>query len=188
MGRLTYAALTSIDGFIEDSDGRFDWAAPDAEVHSYINDLERPIGTHLYGRRMYETMAVWENVGDGPDVHPAEADYGRMWRALDKVVYSSTLGAVTTARTRLERVFDASAVREMKQEVDHDISISGPGLAAHAFAAGLIDEVHLFVFPVVVGGGKPALPRGARLDLRLVEDRRFGNGAVHLRYEVVAAT
>jgi dihydrofolate reductase len=182
MGRLVYAALTSLDGYIEDREGRFGWAEPDAEVHAYINDLERPIGTHLYGRRMYETMAVWETVGDDAAVGSIEADYGRLWRALEKVVYSRTLGAVTTTRTRLERVFDADAVREMKNAAARDISISGPGLAAHAFAANLIDEVHLFVSPVIVGGGKPGLPQNMRLTLRLLDERRFASGVVHMHY------
>jgi dihydrofolate reductase len=187
MGRLIYAALMSVDGYIEDAAGRFDWAEPDAEVHSYINDLERSIGTHLYGRRMYETMMVWETVGDDAEVGPIEAAYGRVWRELDKVVFSRTLAAVPTPRTRLEREFDPDSVRQMKEVSDHDLSISGPNLAAHAFAANLIDEVQLFVFPVIVGGGKAALPGGVQLPLRLLGERRFDNGAVHLRYATAAA-
>jgi len=182
MAKLTYIPITSLDGYIEDEKGRFDWAMPDAEVHAFVNDLARPIGIHLYGRRMYETMAVWQTVGDGPDVPPAEADFAEVWRAADKVVYSRTLEAVSTPRTRLEREFDPGAVRRLKDAADRDLSISGPDLAAHAFRAGLVDEVNLFLFPVVVGGGKPGLPGGVRIDLELLDDRRFRNGVVHLRY------
>ena len=182
MAQLNYTALTSLDGSIEGPDGAFDFAMPDAEVHQFLNDLERSIGTHLYGRRMYETMAVWENVSEGPEVDAIEADYGKVWRGLDKIVYSRTLDDVTTTRTRLEREFDADAIRRLKETATADISVAGPGLAQHAFQAGLIDEVQLFVFPVVVGGGKPALPRDVRLYLELVDERRFGNGVVHLHY------
>ena len=182
MTKLIYTALTSLDGYIEDDQGRFDWAVPDAEVHEFVNDLERPIGTHLYGRQMYETMAVWQTVGDEPDLSAAEADFADVWRALDKVVYSHTLDAVWTPRTRLEREFDPEAVRRMKRDAPGDISISGPGLAEHAFRAGLVDEVHLFLSPVIVGSGKPGLPRDVRLDLELLDERRFGNGVVHLRH------
>jgi dihydrofolate reductase len=182
MAKLTYTAITSLDGYIEDEDGRFDWAVPDAEVHTYINDLERPVGTHLYGRRMYETMAVWQTVGDEPGVHPAEVDFAEVWRGLDKVVYSRTLDAVWTPRTRLERDFDPAVVLRLKDEATSEVSISGPGVAEHAFRAGLVDEVHLFVFPIVVGGGKPGLPRGVRLDLELVQERRFAGGVVHLHH------
>jgi dihydrofolate reductase len=184
VAKLSYAALTSLDGFIEDDSGSFDWAMPDAEVHSFVNDLERPIGTHLYGRHMYETMAVWQTYGDGPDVEVAEADFAEVWRNLDKVVYSRTLDSVWTPRTRLERTFDPEAVRRLKETADRDISVSGPGLAFHAFSAGLVDDVHLFVFPVVVGDGKAGLPRGLRLDLELLDERRFGNGVAHLHYRV----
>jgi len=183
MAKLTYTAITSLDGFIEDEAGRFDWAMPDPEVHAFVNDLERPVGTHLYGRRMYETMAVWQTVGLEADATPPEElDFAKVWRAADKVVYSRTLDAVSTPRTRLERTFDPEAVRRLKDAADHDLSISGPALAREAFAAGLVDEVHLFVFPVVVGGGKPGLPRGVRVELALLDERRFGNGVVHTRY------
>jgi dihydrofolate reductase len=182
MAKLIYTAITSLDGYIEDDTGRFDWAEPDAEVHSFVNDLERPVGTHLYGRRMYETMAVWQTVGDEPGLPAAEADFAEVWRALDKVVYSRTLDAVSTPRTRLEREFDPEAVRRMKETADRDISVSGPGLAQHAFRAGLVDETHLFVFPVVVGGGKPGLPRDVRVDLELLDERRFDNGVVHMHH------
>jgi dihydrofolate reductase len=172
----------SLDGFLEDEEGRFDWAMPDAEVHEFANELEATVGTHLYGRRMYETMAVWQTVGEGPDVSDVEARYAEVWRGLDKVVYSRTLEAVRTPRTTLERSFDPEAVRLLKETADGDISVSGPDLAQHAFRAGLVDEVHLFAFPVVVGGGKPALPRDIRLELDLLDERRFGNGVVHLHH------
>ena len=184
MAKLIYTAITSLDGFIEDEEGGFGWAEPDPEVHAFVNDLERPIGTHLYGRRMYETMAVWQTVGDEPGVPAVEADYAEVWRGLDKVVYSRTLDDVSTPRTRLEREFDPEAVRRMKEAADRDISVSGPGLAQHAFRAGLVDEVHLFVFPIVVGGGKPGLPRDVRVDLELVDERRFGNGVVHMHHRM----
>jgi dihydrofolate reductase len=183
MGKLVYAALTSLDGYIEDEDGSFAWAEPDAEVHTYVNELERPIRTHLYGRRMYETMAVWQTMG-GPDDHPAEVEYAEQWRAIDKVVWSTTLDEVWTPRTRLEREFDADVVRDLKATTDGDLSVSGPGLAQHAFRAGLVDEVHQFVFPVIVGGGKPGLPSGVRLDLELVDEHRFTNGVVHLHHRI----
>jgi len=182
MAKLVYTAITSLDGYIEDEEGRFGWAVPDAEVHTFVNDLERPIGTHLYGRRMYETMAVWQTVGDEPGVPAVEADFAEVWRALDKVVYSRTLDAVSTPRTRLEREFDPDAVRRIKESADRDISVSGPDLAQHAFAAGLVDAVNLFVFPVIVGGGKPGLPRGVRVELQLLDERRFGNGVVHMHH------
>ena len=182
MAKLIYMAITSLDGYIEDEEGRFDWAAPDAEVHAFVNDLERPVGTHLYGRGMYETMAVWQTMGDEPGLPAAEVDFAELWRAIDKVVFSRTLDAVSTPRTRLEREFDPEAVRRMKEAADRDISVGGPGLAQHAFRAGLVDEVHLFVSPVVVGGGKPGLPRDVRVELELLDERRFGNGVVHMHH------
>jgi len=186
MAKLIYTAITSLDGYIEDEEGRFDWAVPDAEVHAFVNDLERPVGTHLYGRRMYETMAVWQTVGDEPaGTPPEELDFAEVWRVLDKVVYSRTLDAVSTPRTRLEREFDPEVVRRMKEAADRDIGVGGPGLAQHAFRAGLVDEVHLFVFPVVVGGGKPGLPRDVQVDLELLDERRFGNGVVHMHHRTL---
>ena len=182
MAKLIYSAMTSLDGYIEDEKGRFDWAFPDAELHAFINDLERPIGTHIYGRRMYETMAVWQSVGDEPGVAAVEADFAEVWRALDKVVYSRTLDAIWTPRTRLEREFEPAAVRRLKEAADRDISVSGPDLAQHAFRAGLVDEVHLWVFPVIVGGGKPGLPRDVKVDLELLDERRFGSGVVHMHF------
>jgi dihydrofolate reductase len=182
VGKLIYAAITSLDGFIEDAEGGFGWAEPDAEVHAFLNELERGTGTCLYGKRMYETMAVWQSVGDEPDLPAAAKDYAEVWRGLDKVVYSTTLDAVWTPRTTLERHFDPEAVRRLKEDTGRDLSVSGPGLAQHAFRAGLVDEVHLVVVPVLVGGGKPGLPRDVRLDLELVDQRRFANGFVHLHH------
>jgi dihydrofolate reductase len=179
MARLIYSALASLDGYIEDEHGRFDWAAPDEEVHTYVNDLERPIGTYLYGRRMYETMVYWETDDDDA---PAARDYGEIWRAADKVVYSRTLPAVSSERTRLEREFDAEAIRRLTQASPSDLSIGGAELAGRAMAAGLVDECHLFLGPVLVGGGKPALPAGVRADLELVDEHRFAAGVVHLHY------
>lgn len=182
MARLSYIALTSLDGYLEDADGRFDWARPDAEVHGFVNQLEGPIGTHLYGRRMYETMAVWQDMGDEPGLPAAEAAFAESWRGVCKVVYSRTLDDVRTPRTRLEQAFDPDAVRQLKETADRDLSIGGPDLAADAFRAGLVDEVHLFVFPIVVGGGKPGLPRDVRLELELVDEQRFASGVVHLHH------
>jgi dihydrofolate reductase len=184
MSKLIYAAITSLDGYIEDTDGRFDWATPDAEVHSFINDIEATIGSHLYGRRMYETMAAWQAVGNTPEVHRAEAEYGELWRRLDKIAYSQTLDKIWTPRTLLHRDFDPEAVRRLKDAADRDMSVSGPGLAQHAFAAGLVDEIHLFVYPVVVGGGKAALPRNVQMKLELLNERQFESGAVHLHHRI----
>jgi dihydrofolate reductase len=172
---LVYSALASLDGYVADADGRFEWAAPDAEVHAFVNDLERGVGTMLLGRRMYEVLAVWETL-DEPE--PEMRDFAEIWRAADKVVYSRTLEEVSTARTRIEREFDPEAVRRL----DGVVSIGGPELAAHAFRAGLVDEIHLFLSPILVGGGTAALPDGVRRELELVEERRFGNGVVFLRY------
>ena len=181
MSKLIYSALASLDGYVEDADGGFDWAAPDDEVHAFANDLERQIATHLYGRRMYETMAFWEspaNTAGGPAV---VQDYGEIWRAADKVVYSRTLETVSTARTRTEREFDPATVRRLKETTSGDLGIGGAEIAAQAIEAGLVDEYHLFLVPVVVGAGKRVLP-DVRLDLELLDERRFGNGTVYLRY------
>ncbi|HEY2868348.1 MAG TPA: dihydrofolate reductase family protein [Gaiellales bacterium] len=182
MARLIYTAIASLDGYTADEAGNFDWAAPGAELHAFVNDLEREVGTHLYGRLMYETMAVWEtmDVSAEPDVM---RDYAEIWRAADKVVYSRTLAAPATPRTRIEREFDPEAVRRMKEEADRDISVGGPGLAAHALRAGIVDEIQLFLIPAAVGGGTRALPDGLRLDLDLLDERRFESGAVYLRYQ-----
>jgi dihydrofolate reductase len=172
---LVYSALASLDGYVADTDGQFQWAAPDREVHAFVNDLERDVDTMLLGRRMYEVLAVWETL-DEPE--PEMRDYAEIWRAADKVVYSRTLQDVSTARTRIEREFDPEAVRRMEGK----LSIGGPELAGHAIRAGLVDEFQLFLSPVLVGGGTAALPDGVRRDLELVEERRFGNGFVFLRY------
>ena len=182
MARLIFSAIASLDGYTADEAGKFDWAAPDAELHAFVNDLERGVGTHLYGRRMYQTMAVWEtmDVSAEPDVM---RDYAGIWRAADKVVYSRTLAAASTLKTRIEREFDPEAVRRMKETAERDISVGGPGLAAHALRAGVVDEIQLVLVPVVVGGGTRALPDGLRADLDLLDERRFASGAVYLRYQ-----
>ncbi len=181
MGRLVYTALTSLDGYVADAEGRWDWAVPDAEVHAAVNDLERQYGTFLYGRRLYDVMVAWEDV-DTQD-QPAEIrDYAEVWRAAEKVVYSTTLREPRSARTRIERTLDPAAVRAVKDGSDRDLAIGGPHLAGQAILAGLVDELHLFVSPVVVGGGTPALPEGVRWPLELVGERRFGNGVVHLHH------
>jgi dihydrofolate reductase len=184
MGRLVYANLTSLDLYANDAQGNFEWAAPDAEVHAYVNELERPMATYLYGRRLYEIMAVWDTL-DTSSEPPEMRDYAQQWRAADKVVYSSTLPDVTTARTRLERSFHPEAVRALVRDAETDVAIGGPTLAAHAFAAELVDEVHLFLNPVLVGGGTRALPDGVFQQLELVDERRFGNGVVHLHHRVL---
>lgn len=186
MARLICSAITSLDGYVADEHGNFNWSAPDADVHAFINDLERPIGTYLYGRRMYETMVYWETVPTGPDEAPQVVDFAELWRAADKVVYSTTLDRVTTERTRLERTFDPAAVRALKESADRDLSAGGAGLAAHAFRAGLVDEVQLFLCPVTVGGGTRFLPDRVRLDLRLLDEHTFPNGVVYLRYRVAS--
>ena len=174
-------AVTSLDGYVADEDGNFDWAAPDEEVHTFINDLVRPVGTHLYGRRMYEVMVDWEtmNLADEP---PFMQDFAEIWQAAEKIVHSRTLETVSSARTRIERDFDPEAVRQMKAAAGRDISVGGPDLAAQAFKAGLVDECHLFLAPIVVGGGNQSLPNNVRVKLELLDERRFGNGMVHLRY------
>lgn len=182
MAKLIYSVLASLDGFVEDTSGRFDWAAPDAEVHAFVNELERPVGTHLYGRRMYETMRFWEDVPELGSQPAHIQEYAAIWQAAEKVVYSRTLQGASTARTRIEPEFDAQAVRRLKAEAAGEVGIGGPELAAQAIAAGLVDEYHLFLVPVLVGGGKRALPDGVRADLELVDERRFGNGTVYLRY------
>jgi len=183
MGRLIFAAITSVDGYTVDASGSFDWAAPDAEVHAFVNDLEREVGTYLYGRRMYETMRVWQDF-PGAEDHPVTADYAAIWRDADKVVYSSTLTEVATPRTRVEPRFDAAEVRRLITSSDRDLSIGGPTLAAAAFDAGLVDEVRLIAVPVAVGGGTPAFPRGRRQNLQLLDERRFAGGTVALHYAV----
>ena len=181
MATLVYAAIASLDGYVADTEGRWDWSEPDEELHAVVNDLERPIGTYLYGRRMYDVLRVWETMETAGE--PAViADYAEVWRAADKVVYSRTLESAPTARTRIEREFDPEAVRRMKETAQRDLSIGGPGIAGQALRTGLVDEIHLFLAPIVVGGGTPALPDDVRIGLDLGEQRRFGNGTVHLHY------
>jgi dihydrofolate reductase len=181
VAKLIYSAIASLDGYVADEEGKFDWAEPDEEVHSFINDLDRQVGTYLYGRRLYEVMVAWEdmNIHDQPSYmqHFAET-----WREADKVVYSKTLDEVTTPRTRIERDFDPEAVQRMKASAERDLTVGGPELAAHAFRAGLVDECHLFLAPIVVGGGKRSLPNDVRLKLELTDERRFGTGFAYLRY------
>ena len=184
MGRLIYIANASLDGFIEDDTGNFDRAEPSEEAHAFINDVVRPVGTHLYGRRMYETMRVWETDPSLAAGSPITADFAEIWQAADKVVYSRTLAEPTTPRTRVEPEFDPEQVRRSVAAADHDVSIGGATLAGAALAAGLVDELHLFLNPVVVGGGTRALPDGVRLDLELLAEHRFGNGVVHLHHRV----
>jgi dihydrofolate reductase len=185
VGKLIYAAIASLDGYVEDETGRFDWAAPDEELHAFVNDLERPLGTYLYGRRMYETMAFWETAGTGPDEPAVFADYARIWRGAEKVVYSRSLHAVSSARTQIEREFDPDAVRRRKASSTADLAIGGAQIAGLALREGLVDECHLFLCPIVVGGGKRALPSDVRTRLELLDECRFGNGVVHLHYRVV---
>jgi dihydrofolate reductase len=182
VAKLIYSAITSLDGYIADENGNFDWAAPDEEVHTFINDLERPVGTYLYGRRMYEVMVGWESAHTLADQPPFMQDFAQIWQAAEKIVYSKTLQTVSSARTRIERDFDPEAVRQMKARAGRDIIVGGPELAAQAIEAGLVDEWHLFITPIVVGGGKRSLPDNVRLKLELIDERRFGNGMVHLRY------
>jgi dihydrofolate reductase len=186
MAKLIYSAITSLDGYVADEDGNFDWAEPDEEVHTFVNDLERPIGTYLYGRRMYEVMVAWEDSETFTNQQPFVQDFAAIWQAADKIVYSRTLATVSSARTRIERDFDPEAVRQMKARAGRDITVGGPELAAQAIKAGLVDECHLFVTPIVVGGGNPSLPTSVRLRLELVDERRFRNGVVHLHYRTRA--
>ena len=182
MARLIYSAICSLDGYVADTDGNFDWARPDDELHSFINDLERPIGTYLYGRRMYETMVFWETAEVSPDQCEPVSDYAGIWRAAEKVVFSRKLDQVSSAKTRVEREFDPESIQRLKAEAERDISIGGPALAGEAIKAGLVDEYHLSINPVVVGGGTAALPSDAHVELELVDQRRFDSGVIHLHY------
>ena len=184
MAKLIYSTIASLDGYIEDATGRFGWAAPDEEVHAFVNDLERPIGTYLYGRRMYETMVFWETAGHADDDPEVIRDYASLWRDADKIVFSRTLTSVTTARTRAEGDFDPDAIRRLKQGANADLSVGGPELAGQALAAGLVDEIHVFLVPVIVGGGKRSLPAGVQARLRLIGTRRFASGFVYAHYAV----
>jgi dihydrofolate reductase len=183
MARLIYSAIASLDGYVADETGSFDWSFPSEEVHAAVNDLERAVGTHLYGRRMYEVLVAWETMEteDEPEVIQ---DFARIWRAADKVVFSTTLTEPSSARTRIEPSFDPEAIRALKDSSEHDLAIGGSTLAAHALRAGLVDDLHLFLSPVIVGGGTPALPDDLRLSLDLLDQRRFANGVVHLHYRV----
>jgi dihydrofolate reductase len=184
VARLIYSAIASLDGYIEDKQGGIDWGAPDEEVHSFVNDLERPAGTYLYGRRMYETMRYWETAGTSGDDSAVSREFAEIWRAADKVVYSRTLPAVSTSRTRIERDFDIEAIARFKSSADRDLAVGGAELAGQAIAAGLVDECGLFLVPVLVGGGKRALPDDVRVNLDLVAERRFRSGVVYLHYRL----
>src|SRR5574342_513057 len=182
MAHLIYTTNTSLDGYIEDLDGKFDWTDPSDEVFQFITNLIRAVGTHLYGRRTYENMMVWETDPNLAAESPLMRDFAEIWQAANKIVYSRTLETISTRKTQLEQTFDPEAIRQLKATGEHDILIGGPELAAHAFRAGLIDECHLFLVPIIVGGGKQALPDNVRLELELLDERRFGSGVVFLRY------
>jgi dihydrofolate reductase len=196
LAKLIYSVITSLDGYVADKEGNFDWAAPDEEVHTFVNDLERPIGTYLYGRRMYEVMVYWESItttptaatgpgtGTGTDQPPFMREYAEIWQAAEKIVFSKSLVTVASARTRIERDFDPEAIRQMKGSAERDISVGGPDLAAQAIKAGLVDEYHVLLAPIVVGGGKKSLPDNVRVELELLDERRFGSGVVHLAYRL----
>jgi dihydrofolate reductase len=182
MAKLIYSAIMSLDGYIADEQGEFDWAAPDDEVHAFVNELTKPIGTYLHGRKTYELMIYWETADAEPGQNPVAKDFALIWQAANKIVYSRTLETVSTARTTLERELDLGALRQLKESSEQPLAIGGPSLAQSAIKAGLVDEFELFVNPVVIGGGTQALPDGARLDLKLLDEHRFGNGVVYLRY------
>jgi dihydrofolate reductase len=184
VAKLIYAAIASLDGFVEDQRGSFEWAAPDAEVHEFVNDLERPIGTYLYGRRMYETMVYWETLSLEDEQSAVARDFAEIWRGADKIVFSRTLDRSSSARTVIKHDFDRAAINQLKQSSGRDITIGGAELAGQAMSAGLIDECHLFLCPIVVGGGKRALPDDVRIQLELLDEHRFRSGVVHLRYGV----
>ena len=180
--KLIYSAIASLDGYVEDQTGAFDWAAPDEDVHAFVNDLERPVGTYLYGRRMYETMVYWEAADRLLDPSPVARDFTEIWQAADKVVFSKTLEAASSARTRIERDFEPAAIRRLKETSERDLGVGGADLAGQAIAAGLVDELQLFTVPIIVGGGKRWLPLDVRADLELLDNRRFDRGFVYQRY------
>ncbi len=184
MSKLVYSMFCSLDGYSADVEGNFDWAAPDPKLHQAANNLEKGIGTSLYGRCMYETMVFWETGAERVELPPVEAEYAKLWKASEKVVFSTTLKEVSSAKTRLVPVFSTELVRQLKRESPRDLSIGGPRLAAHALRAGLVDEIHLFVFPVVVGGGTKVLPDGVALGLDLLKEQTYPKGVVHLHYRV----
>lgn len=185
MAKLIYSFLVSMDGYVADEDGKFDWAMPDEEVHAFVNDLQRPVGTYLYGRRLYETMICWETDPTLAAQSAVLRDFADQWQAAEKIVYSTTLEQVSTSKTRIERTFSPDALRQLKATAGHDLTVGGPGLAAHAIKAGLVDEYQVFLAPIVTGGGKRFLPDGVRVKLDLLEERRFGNGMVYLRHRTV---
>jgi dihydrofolate reductase len=183
VAKLIYVAIASLDGYIEDRWGKFDWAEPDQELHAFVNELARPVRTYLLGRRMYDVLVYWESIelaGQPPHIR----DFAEIWRAADKIVYSKTLEAASSARTRIERDFDPERVRQLKAEAADDLSVGGPELAGHAIRAGLVDDVHLFLAPIAVGGGKHCLPQNVRVELELLDERRFAGGVVHLHYRI----
>jgi dihydrofolate reductase len=185
VARLIYNAIASLDGFVEDAEGKFDWAAPDDEVHAFVNELQRPIGSYLLGRRMYETLVFWESPPDLTSRPAVVQDFAEIWKGADKIVYSRTLSTPSSARTGIEQDFDVEAVRRLKATASRDLTVGGPELAGQAIAAGLVDELELFLVPVLVGGGKRALPdNGVRTGLELVDERRFGSGTAYLRYRL----
>jgi dihydrofolate reductase len=186
VAKLIYLMITSLDGYVADESGNFDWAAPDEEVHTFINDLMRPVGTYLYGRRMYDVMLAWETMPTLPDQPAVTRDFSQIWRAADKIVYSRTLQSVASARTRIAQAFDPEAIRQMKALAERDLAVGGPELAAQALAARLVDECHLFLTPIIVGGGNPSIPTGVRLRLELLDERRFSGGMVYLHYRTLA--
>lgn len=185
MAKLIYAGIVSLDGYFADANDKFDWAMPSEEIHTFINDLERKIGTHLYGRRLYEIMTAWETMHTLAGQPPIVLDYSAIWRSADKIVFSKSLKAVSSSRTTIQTEFDAEVVRNLKNKSERDLSIGGPDLAAQAIKAGLVDEYRLFITPVLVGGGKQFFPENVHLNLKLVEELRFGNGVVHLHYKTV---
>jgi dihydrofolate reductase len=186
MAKLIYSVMMSVDGYVADEHGNFDWAAPDEELHAFVNDLERQVGTYLYGRRMYEVMVAWETPHTFAEQPPVVKDFATIWKAAEKIVYSKTLQMASSTSTRIERTFDPEAIKQMKSSATRSISVGGPNLAAQAMRAGLVNECHLFVVPVVVGGGNQAFPNNVKVKLDLLDERRFGNGAVHLHYRTRA--
>jgi dihydrofolate reductase len=184
LAKLIYAAITSLDGYVADEDGNFDWAEPDEEVHTFVNDLQRQAGTYLLGRRMYEVLVAWETLQTADQPRFIQ-EFAEIWRATDKIVYSKTLETVSSTRTRIERAFDPEAVRRMRSSSGRDLTVGGPDLAGQAIREGLVDEIHLFVTPVAVGGGTRSLPDDVRLQLALLDERRFGNGVVHVHYRTI---
>lgn len=184
MAKLIYSTIASLDGFVEDNQGAFEWAAPDDEVLAFVTELERPVGTYLYGRRMYDTMAVWQTWPDGAGQSGLDAEFAAIWRAADKIVYSRELQAASTPRTTIEHDFEPAVIRQLKDGAERDLTVGGASLAGQALAAGLVDECQLILSPVIIGGGKRALPADLRIPLDLIDERRFASGVVYLRYAV----